>query len=323
MTVELSSGSAHDPADRIRTRRRVAAVAAVWLLAAVAGALVGQSGPDDADNPRPARVASGQLSLAYRAPWSRATTRRPVPGLHLDRPLTLRSTDDGLEIVAGTERVADPRLLPAAFLRAVRRPLVQARVQFGSAQGLRYTRLRQKGSDVEFSLAVVPTQSAAAFIVCHRSGQSIDASDQTACDAIGRTIKLKAGARPLAPTASYASHLQQALTSLQTVRRIGLDRLAAAASLSEQTAALGELSRKCRTRAQAVHHVASGPQEQALQLRLAGAVDKLCAAFSTMASAAEHDDRSRYAEAAKQSTIRAQSVTSAVRAFSAAGYQLR
>lgn len=315
-----------EPAGETRSQRRVAAavaVAVLWLLAVAAGVLVGRGGGDDAETPKPARAAAGQLSLAYRAPWSRAPVARPVPGLRLDRPLTLRSTDDGLELVAGTEPVADPRLLPAAFVRAVGRPPTHDRVRLGSAQGLRYGRLRQKGSDAEFSLVVVPTRSTAAYVVCRRPGRSIDAADQAACDAVARTVELKRGARPLAPTVGYARDLHRALASLQTVRHDGLSRLAAASSLSEQVTALGDLSRACRAGAGTVRHVADGPQEQTLQTRLASAVDRLCAAFSTMAAAAADDDRSRYAEAARRSTTRAAEVVAAVRAFRAAGYRLR
>jgi hypothetical protein len=49
----------------------------------------------------------------------------------------------------------------------------------------------------------------------------------------------------------------------------------------------------------------------------------MCGAFSGMASAAARDDRSGYAQAAQQSTVRAKAVAAAVRAFGAAGYRLR
>lgn len=323
MTVETSRGPDRDPARNTRFRRGVTAVTALWLLAVVAGALVGGGGSGGAESPGQAHVTSGQMSLAYQSPWSRTTTRQPVPGLHLDEPLTLRSTNDGLELVAGTQQVSDPRLLPAAFRRAIERPPDQVRVQMRSAQGFRYARLQQKDTDVEFSLTVIPMHAAAAYIVCRRLSQSIDASDQAACDAIGQTTQLKSGARPLAPTASYARALQPAIRSLETVRRDELHRLGEASSISEQVAVLNDLRDKCRARALAFRRVASGPQEQALQMRLARAVDQLCAAFSTMASAAAHDDRSRYAQAAKRSSTRARSVAAAVRAFRAAGYRLR
>ena len=176
---------------------------------------------------------------------------------------------------------------------------------------------------MELSLVVVPTQTAAAYLVCRRSGRSIDASDEAACDAVGQTIELAPGARPLAPTAGYAAALQPAITSLQTVRRAALRRLASASSASAQAGVLADLRGKCRSRARTIHRLIAGPQERVLQARLAGAVDRLCATFSTMASAAAQDDRSRYAQAAKRSTARARAVASAVRAFRAAGYQLR
>ncbi|WP_027008554.1 hypothetical protein [Conexibacter woesei] len=227
----------------------------------------------------------------------------------------------GLQLVAGTAQVDDPKLLPARFRHTLRSTGSFDRVRIGSADGLRYPRIMQRDGTT-LSLVVIPTRTAAAYVVCHRPGHGIADADEASCAAVARTIVLRSRLRTLAPNAGYASAVGHALASIGSVRRDGFDTVEAASTPAAQATALHSLGRTCQKHAAAVRDLPAGPQERALQRTLAASVDTLCDDFRAMASAAARHDRSAYDRAAKGSATAADSIADATRAFSAAGYAL-
>jgi O-antigen ligase len=294
----MSVSSTHAGSRSLPQRRLpVAAASLLVVAAAIAGLLLGRSfGGDDEPTVRsetaPQRIAHDGLRLRLPSGWARGDAA-PVPGF--DRPLGLRNPGAGLR--ASVERLpaTSPTLLPAAFLRTLKRaPERPDMVRLWSGHDAwRYRFPQDDGSVTVFYAA--PTTAGIATVAC------LSPIDAVGCEALASAITVPRS-RALEPSASAAFfiRLPTAVTELDTARTNGMSELAAATRARAQALAAADLARAHKSaRAALAPLVAEG---DGLPTATVGALDATATAYATLASAARARSPQLYADAGRAVT---------------------
>jgi hypothetical protein len=118
------------------------------------------------------------------------------------------------------------------------------------------------------------------------------------CERVVGTAKLSSGSLlPLTANPSYASKLSALIGKLNAARAAGARKLAAAKDPGGQSAAAEQLSSADGSAAAAVGKLQPGPVGASANAAIATALQRLAAAYHSLASAAHHNDKRGYGAA--------------------------
>jgi hypothetical protein len=297
------------------------AAAAMALLVAVAGVLLGRSGAEAPTPPALIGSASnGDIALAFPSGWQHADRAPSIPGLDLASPLALAAGPS--EIVAGQTQASGATLLPKKFLaRLPDVPSTKDRVHLGSLQAIRYRNLKPRGLSGGVTLFVVPTSIGVTTVAC-RPAVHPPAALARDCERIAGSLRLRRGrAFALGPDAAYARRLSAAITRLQAKRSSGRRRLARASTQGGQEAAARSLGDAYRATAARLRQLVVSPLNRDANARLIAAVTSAKSAYGQLAGAAGNDNRSGYNRAAGKARVAERHVNASLRDLRALGYR--
>jgi hypothetical protein len=311
-------GPPEKPARHATPRVALAAIAAIASLAA--GIALGRS-PDHPVDTAATTARSGALSLAYARPWAPARSKADTPGLALKDTVALRH-GDGLSLVAGVASTRTATLLPRTLTHRLRgTATADDQVRIANAQGVRYRDLVTTGSPTHMWLVAVPSKDEVTYVACVRAGALTD-DDRRACDQVARRLRIAGATLTLAPRADYARALTQALSTYARARARLLDTLERATRPATQATALKAFGSKCASAASALGAAPAGPQEATSQAAVEAAAGDACAAYRTLATAANRYDRADYDAARARVTKADRTFRASVRALDALGYRI-
>ncbi len=281
------SAASASSATRRELRLPVVAVAALVLVAAVAGLVLGgvfHGKPAAPAKPRPATVVSSAgVRLQLPSGWVRRGAGS-LPGF--DRPLWLRDAPAGVRAAVELLPAGSPTLLPVG-LQASGAP---AMVALG--QGRRAWRYGVVRSDsVPLAVYAVPTTKGVATVGCLGSGRPAE----RACQALATALTAP-GARQLDPgaNAAFLIRLPATVAVLDTARAKGTHALKQARRPAAQAAAADGLARAHRTAAAELAPLRSGDEPASKTVKDLRAA---ASAYSALADAARARAPRPYAQA--------------------------
>jgi hypothetical protein len=211
----------------VQRHRTAAALAAVPVLAAVIGAVLGWALRDDsgssttraAASPDVRTFAAGDLRVTLPDGWSRVTKGLTVPGLEPERTTLVSSvsTDVAVSLVAPTS----PSLLPAGLDTGTRRPRV---VRAGQVRAYHY--VVALGANRVIDVYTAPTTQGTATVACSSAVYELGE-----CETVVGALRLARGSF-LAPSenAALLERLPAVVASLNARRAPLRTRLAKALS---------------------------------------------------------------------------------------------
>jgi hypothetical protein len=171
-------------------------------------------------------------------------------------------------------------------------------------------------------LFAVPIAGGAAVVVCGRSAP-FTPSDENSCETIASTLVLHAAKPlPVAPNPAYAHAISTAVTKLDDAHTTLLSALRTARRPSAQASALSAFSTPCDRAASDFKASPAGPQEEAIETRIATAATAVCASYAQAESAARADDGARYAAAQTAAAAGERELDTAVASLRSIGYQV-
>ena len=295
------------PAGTAPTRSRpvgvLAVAAALAVVAAVAGYLLGGSGSESESEGAAltSSASAGSLGLSFPNDWKRVAQEPKIPGLDFSEPIVLSSPDaGGARLVAGETDGSGPTLLPEAFLKRLpRTPSRDDTVKLGRLEAYRYAGLVPKGAAGRVTVYAAPTTEGVAAVACVASPRVI-AEFGPECEQVATTLELS-GAKPLplGPREAYANAAGAAFQRLDAAAGAAAKRLRAADTPSAQADAAGDLADSYTAAARALAGAPVGPYERAANSRLVGALRDLASAYTGAATAADAAEDSAYATASE------------------------
>jgi hypothetical protein len=292
-----------DPFRRRRSlaRWKVAALALTVGLALPAALtrLPRDGEPDDARPPAwvSRTVAAGGIRVVQAPGWSRPARAAEVPGMPFTERVTLVQDGSHLTVVAGTLPATSPSLLPVELRSRLRLPPADpARVRLShSLSGYHYTGLALLGSTGFLDVYALPTTEGVATIACLAPPSAAWLIDD--CLTIAATLDLTAG-QPLrlGRDAAFRQRFWSAMTLLDARRSEARRKLARAEVPQMQADLVAGLARRYRRLATSlaplVPRSPTWPRDTVRTLtRVAGAYERIAAAFTARSGAALDDAR--------------------------------
>ena len=275
--------------------RGVAPYAAVVVVAAVLGALVGIGARDDDRGPRTER--SRDLALSMATGWSSEDRPARIAGLPMRDALSAGNGER--TIVAGMTKGSGPLLLPASFTRRIQgaKPERNDQVRLGRLQAQRYRTVSARGSRDPMTIYVAPTSVGVATVVCSAPPGGPPAERD--CERAASSLEMERG-KPvaLAPDKKYAAAVDDAITSIAPVRRAARLRLSKAKTRFQQQEAAGRASRSFAAAAREVRRAPVTPLVADANANLAKALDATARAYSHMRTATVNFDRAGWEKGA-------------------------
>lgn len=314
-----------DPAERGgRGGPWVAGVAALAVLAAVGGVLLGSAGDDGAATPEARNVASvGPLELSYGNELQRVDSGPSFKGLQLADPVRIapagQRTGNGL--LAGTTDATGPTLLPSGFTKALpgKEPKPE-RVKLGEHEAYRYVGLRPRGHAGSLTVYAVPTTKGVATIGCFAEPASASAF-MPRCEAVASSLELRgADAVPLGPSKEYAAALSRVLAPLGTAVPAGARRARAETGRAARAAAIGAIARAYENARGSLAKVAAPPPVADVHRQLLTALGRAASTYAAAARAASLGQRRRYARAGGKGAMRARELGAVLARLRSRGY---
>jgi hypothetical protein len=274
-------------------------VAAVAVLAAGAGILVGGREPSKPAPSRPAALSSSAgndvLDLSFPATWRRTARPPAIEGLDVARPVAISTAAGDAGIVAGRTAATGPALLPRAFVKQLADRPAADRVRLGASQALRYRGLRPGGSGPALTVFAVPTSRGVATIACHAPATAA-AAFQADCERVAASLKLSgAKAYSLGPQSSYARGADRALATLAAARSRDRRALAGARTQAGQATLAGALATGHDRAADALARLEVSPADATAHTALMAAIRRARGGYARMARAARRHDAKGFA----------------------------
>jgi serine/threonine protein kinase len=279
-----------------RSRLPLIVAGVILLLGAVAYAVAPSSSrkvPTTLDT----RVSRGELAFSTPADWRQGTAgETSVPGLALKDSLVAAPAEGGGsdKVAAGYTSTRSPSLLPKEFTDTLEQPPGKPElVQLGEATALRYTDLRQKGSDEELTVYAVPTSSGVATVACRGASSGEVARN---CDAIASTLEIT-GPKTFAPSPrqDFAGKINQTMTTLVRAESRLDNQLGDAGTPSQIAALLRNLGGAYATAAKGVNEIETAPAEEQPTAAVGNALHELERTSNAIAKAAANGERRKYA----------------------------
>jgi hypothetical protein len=304
------------PARRWRPSWPLVLLALLLLAAAIAaGVLFGLARPHHA-TPRARTFERAGVSVTAPPGW-RPVAAASVPGLVLDRPVTLgRGTQ---RLLAGRVAASGDTVLPPAFAaQLVRRPQ-RAPARIGGVSGYRYVGLEPRGLRGTLDLLLVPAAGGTVAFAC--TVPPLAEARLASCDGLASTLRLR-GATPyeLQPDSGFGQALATTLRVLDRARNAGLQQLRA----SDRPRAQGDGAAAVARAYQAAGLSLADATPPPLVADRAGAVVAALrgagGAYANLARAAHLADRSGYVAARRAARSAEAEVGRALAALQPYGY---
>ena len=270
-------------------RRWPLAVAGVALLAvAGAGAALATSGSSPAKL-GPQTAADSLLSLSYPPTWRRSTNVHAEDASLLSSPLLL--ANGGSTIAAGelASSAAIPGGIPPSLIRVLHAPVSQASVRVNGYVARRYE-WRTSGG-IETLALILATKAADVALVCRGPETTIGG-----CVAIAGSVRVR-GVVVQAPgiDRTLDAALLRDFGPVATAR--GQSTGLTSTSLASRAPTAVRLALADTQAAATIGALAAPQRNHAAVASLAAALQREASTWTQLASAADHNERSRYAEA--------------------------
>jgi hypothetical protein len=299
--------------------RDAAPYAAVVVVAAVLGALVGLGARDDGGGTHTER--SRDLALSMPAGWSSEDRPARIAGLPMRDAVSAGNGER--KIVAGLTKGTGPLLLPGSFTRRIEgaKPGRNDQVRLGRLQAQRYRTVSARGSRDPMTIYVAPTSAGVATVVCSAppGGPAVDRT----CERAAASMEMQRG-KPVAltPDPRYAATVDDVITDIAPVRRRNRLLLNKAINRFQQRQATGELSRSFTDAARRLRRVRTTPLNADAHAHLVEALELTGKAYADMNSAAVTFDRPAWDRGIAQVRVREIRVQGALDALKPLGYTI-
>jgi hypothetical protein len=292
----------------------LAIVALVALLATRGGDAPAPAAHQAAKAPVPSTLAAGPLRVRLPAGWSERAADG-LGALALDGAAVAGPPGDaGGTVVVGLGALS-PTLLPDALAGAA--PAPAAETLAGGLSAYRYDGL-DLGGGHRAVLYAVPTEAGVATVACR---QPVPADDGFArgCAGIARSLAITGTkAFPAGPDARYARAVSAAVRSADPV--LASTALRRAKTPAGQAKAVGGARGRLDAARAALAGFEVGPVDRAPHAALTAALAVLAQGYGSLASAAEHSQRERYATARAKIRSGRDAAAGALADLRAAGY---
>jgi hypothetical protein len=310
------------PTWSIATARRAALLAVgATLVAAALGFLVARTtGGGTAVASLDKHASAGLLRVSFPSGWRRETPPATLqPGLTDELALAPASSTGG-SLVIGRAQTADPSLLPQSLLvRLPRTPSGQL-VTLGGASFYRYLNLTPLGRHSSESVYALPTTVGTILGVCMSNTPS--ASFIVSCERVLGTLRLASGSVvPAGPNSTYATGLNQVITTLNAARTAASSQLRAARGATALASAANQLAAADTKAGSALLRLNPGPAATA-NASLATALRTTGDEYRALARAAENNDVSGYQSADASLKRSTEAVNSAFAELGKYGYRV-
>jgi serine/threonine protein kinase len=295
-------------------RRWPLAVAGVALLAvAGAGAALATSGSSPAKL-GPQTAADSLLSLSYPPTWRRSTNVHAEDASLLSSPLLL--ANGGSTIAAGelASSAAIPGGIPPSLIRVLHAPVSQASVRVNGYVARRYE-WRTSGG-IETLALILATKAADVALVCRGPETTIGG-----CVAIAGSVRVR-GVVVQAPgiDRTLDAALLRDFGPVATAR--GQSTGLTSTSLASRAPTAVRLALADTQAAATIGALAAPQRNHAAVASLAAALQREASTWTQLASAADHNERSRYAEANISISVADGSLRAGAKALAVEGYML-
>ena len=281
----------------LRVARGALGLLAIALLAAVGGAIAGRPGEV---RTVASRSSAGRLELAQPDGWRQVRVSQPVRGIAFTKPVELVAPGSGgaSGIIVGEVRSVGPTLLPAAFVRGLRRPPASAvRVALGRHQALRYSNLEQRRSTRRLTVYAVPDSRGVATVVCF-DGSRAPAAPLQSCERVAATLRVSGVATyPVEPSPKYGKAIAAAVAPLAAGQPRGRRALARAERPAGQARAAAGLARLYELAARKGRAFRAPQAARRAHRALIGALRRSGDAYARMATAIVASNRRRFGRA--------------------------
>jgi hypothetical protein len=265
-------------------------------------------------------LSDSGLLLEYPLGWERATSSTSIPGLALNRPVTLHprgSSSAGL--LVGQLPAGEPGPLPAGFLARLKGlPHVEV-VDLVSTQAYRYSQLALAGYG-SLDLYLIPSASDGARAVACFARKAPTPADQQ-CERIVANVALTGPPTgTLTPEPAYAKQLAAVLGSLDAERARARKQMSASSTPSVVSTAASGLASHLSS---AAASLAGLPPPPPLATQAAVLVNSLRAAgsaYSQLSTAARQESAPAYDAARTAVTTAEKQVDGALAGVTLLGY---
>jgi hypothetical protein len=312
------------PERRFSTGAIVGALVALAVVLALVGFFVGHAtGKSSSDNAGGTKLTAGKATVTYPGDWEASTAVPSIPGVpsaNAKAVVPKGSTTAGLAF--GPVAQNWPTFLPKGFLSHITQADVDNRsvVRLGSLQAFRYANLHPTGFSGIVTLYVVPQSSSpTTAIACYATNGAIPPN----CESIAAGVKL-AGAKSyqLTPPSEYVKTLNSSIAHVDAGRASGLKKLNSAKSGKAQ-------SRAAKSIASAYDSAATSMQRSDVTAYIKPVNDPYVAslrsagsAYTSLASAAAANNKSRYNAARARANTSAKAVDAAIQQFRQIGFDV-
>jgi serine/threonine protein kinase len=305
------------------------AAAALVVALAAGGFLVGHSlGGSKKSSASNGGISVQHATVGIPAGWHELKTIPKIPFLPLNEAVGM-TPDASSGFVMGTANLAYPWLLPTGVIGhevAQTRTAYSSRPYIVGIGGLQAWRT----SGVSFAKSGKPLytfiyfpqgKSATTMAVCYSKTGSVSALLE--CEKVASAIRIS-GAKlyALVPSASYASSLSAALSSLAKTRQTGYKTMASAKSASTQAKAAQLIGKAYTVTASTVKKLSAPPYAQPANKTIAAALATAAGAYDALASAASAKSSSRYSAASSKVASAEQALSNAISELKLLGYGL-
>jgi serine/threonine protein kinase len=288
-------------------------IVAVVIAALLIGGFALGRETDSSSAPKVSVAQSGPISLAFPSAAWRPARPPAIPGLGLEGPIALVSTDPHHPgtLVAGLAPDAEgPGLLPPQLRAGLNGAAPVRAVAAGPLRGLEYPSLPSSRVGRRISLLLVPTPQGAAAVACLAPRVLPAGTTPADCSAVAATLRLH-GLRPLplGQTGGYASALSSTMTLLDGERLAGRRQLAAAQTRGEERRAARVLQTGFASAASQLAAIHPTPFARPAHAALVDAVRRAATAYDALAAATNGGN---YGRAAKRVDAAERNVDAAV-----------
>ncbi len=276
-----------------RTATRAVVAALVAAAAAAVGFIVAPASHGAARPPVPLTqsAAVGPMSISYPTGWQRASAGQPVQGsLRLSSPA-------GGALFVGLASDTDAMLLPKGFAATLVASPQGTGVKLGSWTFRRYLNLLPRGAAEPETVYALPTTAGTVVASCVAPTVNATVFAST-CERAVSSLRLRsAEALGLTANPAFAHALGRIIVTLGAARSADGGRLQAARHPADQAAAARRLALAHDTAADAAARLDPGPIGADANTAIVAALRRLGSAYTSLASAAQREDKRRYAAA--------------------------
>jgi hypothetical protein len=311
-------------ARRAPRQRRASAVVAAFVAAIAAAAgfiLAPGSGSAPATPLALSQTAStGQFSLSYPSAWQPALA--PSTLQLSSRIALVPRAGGGGALIVGVATATDPTLLPKGFGATLLSPPQGAAVKLGSMIYRRYLNLLPRNATAPETVYALPTTAGTVTAAC--VAPTTNATEfAAACERVIASLRLRSGqALPLTASPAFAKSLASVIETLNNARASDGHQLVAAKRPADQAVAARRLASAHAAAAAAAGRLAPGPIGADASVGIVAALNELSSAYSSLATAAQHNDKGKYAAASSAITRGDASLEAGIAQLRQDGYEI-